>query len=276
MGVWVGRMNDAMANRRSVLRIRTQRDEYSYALDLKGGAWDAAAPVMAQPDTDPPDSFLAALTDDEEADLRARAVKRHFRRGGTLVHQGEEPGRVLVIENGRAKVTALTEDGRELVIAFAGPGDLLGELSALSGAPRAATVRSLEPLDALAVARGEFEAFLDANPRVALVILRGVIARLREADQRQVEFAAYRTVTRVARRLLELAEHHGEDTGAGVRITLPISQEELAGWAGGSREAVSKALRELRAVGLIETHRRHITVLDAEQLGQMAGLAPYS
>jgi CRP-like cAMP-binding protein len=234
---------------------------------------------MAHPDTDPPDSFLAALTPSEACDLRSRAVTRRFRRGATLVHQGEAPGRVLVIESGRAKITAITEDGRELVLSFSGPGDLLGELSALGGGPRAATVRALEPLSALALGRGDFEAFVEANPRVALVILRVVIARLREADRQQVEFAAYQIVTRVARRLLELAERYGEQSGDGIRITLPISQEELAGWAGASREAITKALRELRAVGLIETHRRHITVLDAEQLGQMAGVAspsPYS
>jgi len=226
--------------------------------------------------TDPPYSFLAELTESEQHDMRSRAISRRFRRGATLVHQGEAPGRVLVIEAGRAKVTAITDDGREIVLAFTGPGDLLGELSALSGAPRAATVRALEPLTALAIARGEFEAFLEANPRVALVILRVVIARLHEADRQQVEFAAYQTVTRVARRLVELAQRYGEQTGAAIRITLPISQEELAGWTGASREAITKALHDLRAIGLIETHRRHITVLDADQLGQMAGLAPHS
>ncbi|HET8673547.1 MAG TPA: Crp/Fnr family transcriptional regulator [Thermoleophilaceae bacterium] len=231
---------------------------------------------MAATQRDPPQSFLSELTDREERDLRGRAVSRRFRRGATLVHQGEAPGRVLVIEAGRAKVTAITDDGREIVLAFAGPGDLLGELSALSGSPRAATVRALEPLSALAIARGDFETFLDANPRVALVILRVVIARLHDADRQQVEFAAYQTVTRVARRLVELAQRHGEQTGAAIRITLPISQEELAGWAGASREAITKALHDLRAMGLIETHRRHITVLDAEQLGQMAGVARYS
>jgi CRP-like cAMP-binding protein len=80
----------------------------------------------------------------------------------------------------------------------------------------------------------------------------------------------------VARRLVELAERYGEQTGETIRITLPISQEELAGWAGASREAITKALHDLRAVGLIQTHRRHITVLDAEQLGQMAGVSPHS
>jgi CRP/FNR family cyclic AMP-dependent transcriptional regulator len=231
---------------------------------------------MNQPDTAFPPTFLESLSDAEAADLRSRAITRRFRRGATLMHQGEAPGRVLVIEAGRAKVTAVTEDGRELVLAFSGPGDLLGELSALGGSPRVATVRALEPLSALAIASGEFEAFLDTNPRAALMILRVVIARLRDADQQHVEFAAYQTVTRVARRLIELAERYGEEFGEGIRITLPISQEELAGWAGASREAISKALHDLRAVGLIETRRRHIVVLDPEQLGQMAGLTVHS
>jgi CRP/FNR family cyclic AMP-dependent transcriptional regulator len=231
---------------------------------------------MAQLEAEIPDNFLEALTAEEAADLRSRAVTRRFRRGATLMSQGEAPGRVLVIEQGRAKVTAITEDGRELVLAFEGPGDLLGELSALGGSPRVATVRALEPLSALAIASGEFEAFLDAHPRVALVILRVVIARLRVADRQQVEFAAYQTVTRVARRLVELAQRYGEETGDGILITLPISQEELASWAGASREAITKALHDLREVGLIETRRRHITVLDPEQLGQMAGLPVHS
>jgi CRP-like cAMP-binding protein len=231
---------------------------------------------MPGPETDLPPTFLAALTDEEAADLRSRAITRRFRRGATLMNQGEAPGRVLVIEEGRAKITGITEDGRELVLAFGGPGDLLGELSALGGSPRVATVRALEPLSALAVARGDFEAFLDAHPRVALVILRVVIARLRDADRQHVEFAAYHTVIRVARRLVELADRYGERCDEGVRITLPISQEELAGWAGASREAITKALHDLRAVGLIETHRRHITVLDPEQLGLMAGVVFHS
>lgn len=225
---------------------------------------------------DLPPTFLDALTDEEASDLRSRAVTRRFRRGATLMSQGEAPGRVLAIEEGRAKVTAITDDGRELVLAFSGPGDLLGELSALGGSARVASVRAIEPLTALAIASRDFEAFLDANPRVALVILRVVIARLREADRQQVEFAAYHTVTRVARRLIELAGRYGEQTGDTIRIDLPISQEELAGWAGASREAITKALRDLREAGLIETRRRHITLLDPEQLGQLAGLAPHS
>jgi CRP-like cAMP-binding protein len=231
---------------------------------------------MASPDIASPPTFLEALTADEATDLRACAITRRFRRGATLMSQGEAPGRVLAIESGRAKVTAITEEGREFVLAFEGPGDLLGELSALGGSPRVATVRALEPVSALAISSGDFEAFLDSHPRVALVILRVVIARLREADRQQVEFAAYQTVTRVARRLIELATRYGEQADGKITIELPISQEELAGWAGASREAITKALHDLRDAGLIETRRRHITLLDPEQLGQLAGLNVHS
>jgi CRP/FNR family cyclic AMP-dependent transcriptional regulator len=75
----------------------------------------------------------------------------------------------------------------------------------------------------------------------------------------------------VARRLIELAERFGEPADGGVLITLPISQEELASWAGASREATSKALRDLRELGCVETRRRNITVRDVDALSRVAG-----
>jgi len=215
--------------------------------------------------------FLSQLTQEEIAELRSRAVTRHFARGATIMHQGEEPGRVLVIERGRAKVTVVTEDGSEVILAFREPGDMLGELSALGGARRVATVRAIEELDALAIAAREFDAYLEAQPRVALVILRVVIERLRDADRSQVEFAAHQTLSRVAGRLVELADRFGEPCDGGVLITLPISQEELASWSGASREATSKALRDLRELGAVETRRRNITVRDVDLLKRLVG-----
>jgi CRP-like cAMP-binding protein len=215
--------------------------------------------------------FLKQLTPQEADALRARAVFRHFARGATIMHQGEEPGRVVVIERGRAKVTVVTEDGNEVVLAFREPGDMLGELSALGGSRRVATVRAVDDLDALAIGAKDFDAFLEAQPRVALVILRVVIERLRDADHAQVEFAAHHTLSRVSSRLVELSERFGEPCDDGVLITLPISQEELASWSGASREATSKALRDLRELGAVETRRRNITVRDLDLLKRLVG-----
>jgi CRP-like cAMP-binding protein len=96
--------------------------------------------------------------------------------------------------------------------------------------------------------------------------MRMLVTRLRDADSKRVEFTAFDTVGRVARRLVELAERFGTASDDRVEIALALSQEELAGWTGSSREAVSKALQSLRGRGWIETKRRGITILDLDAL----------
>jgi CRP/FNR family cyclic AMP-dependent transcriptional regulator len=221
---------------------------------------------MLEPDKAPLEPFLELLAPEEVAALRSRAIVRRFPRGATIVHQGEVPGRVVVIERGHAKVSAATEEGKEVVLAFRGPGDIVGELAAVSSEPRLATVQALEPLDAMCIAVSDFDAVLEQQPRIGLVLLRVTVARLKEADRLQLEFAAFHTIERIARRLLELAERFGEPCDDGVRISLRISQEELAAWAGASREATSKALHDLREIGLIDTERRSVTVRSVDGL----------
>ena len=92
------------------------------------------------------------------------------------------------------------------------------------------------------------------------------ISPSRDADRKRIEFGSSPAIGRVAARLSELVERFGTPTSAGHVIDLPISQDELAGWTGSSREAVAKALRSLRELGLITTERRRITVLDLEGL----------
>src|SRR3954454_20359497 len=119
------------------MRISTQFQRGSGRCHAGRGA------PMPSPDTGPQEPFLSRLTADELAALRSRGVARRFDRGATIVHQGEVPGRVVLIESGHAKVCATTEDGKEVVLAFRGPGDIIGEAAAVSGGPRLATVRAL-------------------------------------------------------------------------------------------------------------------------------------
>src|SRR4051812_6206720 len=87
------------------------------------------------PSDDPAVGFLGALEAGQAADLRRRGVTRRFRKGQALFHQGGSSDRVVVLLNGRVKVSTLTDSGKEVVLAFRGPGDLLGELSAIDGEP---------------------------------------------------------------------------------------------------------------------------------------------
>lgn len=226
---------------------------------------------MADWDRRPQAPFLAWIRAEELATLRGRAVSRNFERGATIMHEGEVPGRVVVIERGHAKVTTTGDDGKETLLALRGPGDIIGEFAAVSGRPRSATVRALEPLDGLALAAADFEALLEEQPRIAYVLLKVVIAHLEEADRQQFELATLQTVGRIARRLVELAERFGEPRDDGIHIGLRLSQEELAAWAGASREATSKALHDLRALGLIDTRRRSLTIRSVEELKALTG-----
>lgn len=208
-------------------------------------------------------------SEDVEA-LAALGQAKRFRRGAVLFNEGEEAGHVVVVRSGRVKVSSYTEDGKEIVLAVREPGELLAELSAIDGEPRGATATALEPVEAALVPAADFRSFLDERPGVAFALLEMTVGKLRDADRKRVEFGAYDTTGRVARRLVEMAERFGEETGNGVRITLPLSQQELAGWTGSSREAVSKALQQLRVRGFIETARRGITVLDLAGLRRRA------
>ena len=207
------------------------------------------------------------------AELEALLVvgrSKKYPRGAVLFGEGEEASDVIVVQSGRVKVSSYSSDGKEIVLAIRGPGEVLGELSAIDGQPRSATAIALEPVEAALVGAEDFRGFVRARPVVALRLLEIVSGRLRDADRKRVEFGAYDTTARVARRLVEMAERFGEDHDGAVRITLPLSQQELAGWTGSSREAVSKALQQLRARGFIETARRGITVCDIDGLRKRA------
>jgi CRP-like cAMP-binding protein len=187
---------------------------------------------------------------------------RRFRKGAVLFGEGDRSDWVGYILKGSVKASTFGEDGTETVHNVLGPTDLLGDLAGIDGEPRSATVTALETVEASVVPAEQFTEFLTANPAAAIELLRSVTRRLRAADRRRVEFGSMDVVSRLARLLLELRDRYG----GGATIGLALTQEELAGWTGASREAVVKALRVLRERGLIETGRRQIRILDADGL----------
>ncbi len=210
--------------------------------------------------------LLGSLPREEARDLLASGWRRTFPQGAFIFREGETPGAVVVLTAGRVKVSYTTRAGEEVVLAIRGPGDVLGELSALDGSPRSATVTAFEDVEAVVIPLDVLRRTLLERPHVAVRLLQELAGRLRDADRKRVEFAAFDTQTRVVLRLLELAGAHGTGAGGSRRISLPLTQEELAFWVGSSREGVAKALRKLREDGLVETGRRRITVLRVDRL----------
>jgi CRP-like cAMP-binding protein len=212
-------------------------------------------------------AWYARLPASERSALHAQGTTRRYRAGATLFHEGDTSDWVFLLSEGRVKVSSTTADGRDVVLAICVPGEILGELSAVDGSPRSATATGIETVEAQVVDGAAFRSFLASSAPAAVALLVAVCGRLRESDRRRVEFVAMDSVGRVAGRLVELAEQFGVPAPDGrIRIDVPITQDDLAGWTGSSREAVSKALRTLRDRGWISTGRRTITVVSLRGL----------
>ena len=199
MASWLYAAGDgAMARWRSTTRARTRgrlrasRRVVSEPTLGAGGGREEARRLCLGPGTDD----LAAL--------RALGTVRTFARGQALMHQEQVPHSVLLLHSGRVKVSSIAATGGESVLAFRGPGDLVGELSALDAEPRSATVVAVECVEALVVADHQFRAFLAERPAAAMALLRVLAWRLRDSDAKRIQFAACTTPGRVAARLLEL------------------------------------------------------------------------
>lgn len=184
------------------------------------------------------------------------------------MHEGEPGDRILVLLEGHVKASNSDSRGREMVLSFRGPGDVLGELTFMHAEPRSSNVTAIEPVAAQALAASEFRAFLERTPTAALTLIDVIGRRFRDANRARLQFGDLDTVGRVAARLVELCERYGDRTDTGIEIRLSLTQDDLGSWTASSRAGVANALRTLRELGWIATERRRITVLDVGALTQ--------
>ena len=176
------------------------------------------------------EDFWSALTPDAAQALTARGTARTFARGRALFHEGQLPDQVMLLRAGRVKVAVATAAGREVVLAFRGPGELVGEQSAIDGEPRSASIVAVEEVEALVLTHHGVPRVPDrATPPAALALLRILSRRLREADEKRIEFSTFTTMRRGMAGPAELLE-----TGAD-----RFSRERSGDVAGGRRSAPS-------------------------------------
>jgi CRP/FNR family transcriptional regulator/CRP/FNR family cyclic AMP-dependent transcriptional regulator len=201
-------------------------------------------------------------------DLAATAHARTYRRGGTLVRQGEPGDALYLLLDGEVKVLVEAPSGEQAVVAILGPGDCVGEFSLIDGQPRSATVEAIGEVTVLVLLRAEFLAFMHAHPTMMERLLLTLVRRLRRTDELAADLARLDTRGRLAKTLLDLAREHGRALDPGTEIELPITQGDLAAMVGATRERVNRVLGALEEDGAIHRRGRHIIVLDRELLRQ--------
>ncbi len=216
------------------------------------------------------DDFMAGLGVEPAAELRRLSTRRRHPKGSVLFLEGDVAHEALVLLSGDLKICVGSVDGGDVILDVLEPGSLVGELSVIDGRPRSATVVALTPVEVLAVSSAAFNEFLERHPQLLRGLLVEVIGRLRTRVRHQLEFGTGDAMGRICARLAELADRHGAIEDGCLVVHSPVSQTELAAWAGVSREAVVKTLRALRRLGWIESRGRTITVHDLERVRRRA------
>ncbi|MDR2837016.1 MAG: Crp/Fnr family transcriptional regulator [Azonexus sp.] len=201
--------------------------------------------------------LFSGLSEAELEKLSKICGRRRVERGAFVVRASDVTDSLYVLLTGRAKVTNADEEGREIILAWLGPGESFGEIGMIDGGPRSASVVAVEPCELLVLGKDGFQRCLQDNFPVAHKLMLTLVRRLREADRKIESLALLDVYGRVARLLLDMSVV--ED---GRRIVKKkISKQDMARMIGASREMVSKVMRDLELSGYIATGGDQVVIL---------------
>jgi CRP/FNR family cyclic AMP-dependent transcriptional regulator len=220
----------------------------------------------------PPSTLLGRLDEPARQQLLKLGVRRLAGACRVILREGVLESHVIVLDDALTKVTVSMADGRQALLAIRVSGDIVGEMSALNGTPRSATVTTCRASTIHIIHRKEFRTFLRSHPDAAMEIAGIVADRLRWANQRRVDFASYPVKVRLAKVLWEIAVAYGRRERQGIIVDIQLTQAELATLCGAAEISLQKSLRELREADIIGTGYRQVIVRDAEALRHSAGV----
>src|SRR5690625_2420529 len=221
-------------------------------------------PVRLQVLADSP--IFGALASEDLPGVDARCTARHVERGTNVYHAGDDADSLYVVAHGALKLSRPSLDGYEVLVDVVGPGDFLGMLTALGEATFAESATALTESCVLRFSAKAFRAVLNDHPQVTLAALDAVSNRLAAARQTVRELAADTAEQRIGAALMRLVESLGVAESGQVRISVPVTQGELASMAGTTPETVSRTLTRWRRDELVATGRGTITITDLEGL----------
>jgi CRP/FNR family cyclic AMP-dependent transcriptional regulator len=207
-----------------------------------------------------------------DLELIGQRVRQRRYRGNEVIFHKDDPGVAFyMILSGRVKVHTESADGTEVTIALLAAGEFFGELSLLDGEPRSADVSTLEPTEVLVLTRDDLLECIHQAPRIAINLLATLAGRVRRTNETVQALSSLDVHARVAKQLLLLASQHGVKTPQGTQIGIRLTQSDLAGLVGASRESVNKVLGYYRRRGTISLDDQHrITILKPDELAKRA------
>ena len=206
--------------------------------------------------------LFAGFSDVQLTMLTQVVTRRSVPRGSMLMAEGDATDSLYTIISGRLKVMMGDADGKEVILALLGPGEIVGEMGLIDDSPRSATVIAIEPSELLTISKREFRKCLAENFDMAMGVMRGLVRRLREADRKIGSLALLDVYGRVARLLIDMAENvNGQKI-----VTKRLPKQDIAKMIGASREMVSRVMKDLQVGGYIEMRGSNIVLRDTIML----------
>ena len=205
--------------------------------------------------------FFRDLSEEDLGFLLPTCTIRSLRRGDLLFEEGDDCTELFVVSSGLIAISKKSIDGRESVVALMERGELFGEMGMLDGLGRSAEARALEPSEVVAIPYAPIRQLFEERPALLWGTTAMLVGRLRAMDEALADSVFLDVTGRTAKRLLELAGEANE-------FYLPVTQEELAGMVGASRERVNKAISSFIRLGWLEQSDRHYRIVNRERLAQ--------
>ena len=206
--------------------------------------------------------IFSDLSDSDLTKIALKMVPREYGKGKMILLEESHGESFFIITSGAVKVTRLSDDGREVILAILGESDFFGEMSLLDGSGRSANIVANETAIMLTLSRRDFLECLESYPKIAISLLEELAIRLRKSDQQIESLSLSDSEQRIGITLIRLAEELGTIKQGNVFIKNLPFQQDIANMAGTSRETVSRTLKLLEDKSLIMKENRVLTIFN--------------
>ena len=204
--------------------------------------------------------IFSDLSDSDLKKISKKMISRLYEKGKMILLEQSQGETFFIIISGVVKVTRLSDDGREVILAILGESDFFGEMSLLDGEGRSANIVANEQSEVVTLSRSDFLDCLQKYPKIAIALLEELAVRLRKSDQHIESLSLSDSEQRIGITLIRLAEELGTIKQGDVNIKNLPYQQDIANMAGTSRETVSRTLKLLETKNLLKRDGRNLTI----------------
>jgi CRP/FNR family transcriptional regulator/CRP/FNR family cyclic AMP-dependent transcriptional regulator len=189
-----------------------------------------------------------------------------YKKGDFIVSKEELGNHFFIVASGRVKVTAEAFGGHEMVLSILHPPEFFGEMSILDGQPRSATIVATEKTALITIERDVFLGTIKRHPQIAIKILTILCQRLRRADETIEQLRFLNATGRLIQALLKLMDEQGKRTEHGIVISQGLTHNDLASFAGTSRESIRKIMRQFQRKQYLSFVKGQVSILNEGEL----------